>query len=107
MSAVVEISDQNFEAEVLQAPGVVLVDFAASWCGPCKRLAPVIEELAGDLAGKAKVCHLDVDAAPETASRFGIMSVPTVMLFKAGQPAGQSLGFMPKDVLAQKIQALL
>ena len=83
---VVALTDQNFDQEVLQSPVPVLVDFWAEWCMPCKMLSPLIDELAGEYAGRAKVAKLDVDTARDTAIRFGIESIPTVILFKGGRP---------------------
>ncbi len=107
MSNVLEITSANFEEEVLKNPGIVLVDFAAEWCGPCKRLAPIIQELAGSYAGKAKVAHLDVDNAPDIAAQFGVMSVPTVLLFKNGKKVSESIGLVPKEKLEETIKAHL
>jgi len=107
MSKIVEINSDNFEQEVLKDPGLVLVDFAAEWCGPCKRLAPILHELAESYAGKAKVAHLDVDNAPDIAAQFGVMSVPTVLLFKKGQKISESVGLVPKESLEAKIKANL
>jgi thioredoxin 1 len=83
------------------------VDFAAEWCGPCKRLSPIIHEIASHYDGKAKVAHLDVDNAPEIAAQFGIMSVPTVLLFKNGKKVSESVGLVPKERLEESIKANL
>ena len=107
MANVIEINSANFEQEVLQDKGLVLVDFAAEWCGPCKRLAPVIDELAKAYEGKAKVGHLDVDNAPDIAAQFGVMSVPTVLLFKGGKKIAETIGLVPKESLEAKIKANL
>jgi len=107
MSNVVNVNDQNFEQEVLNSNVPVLVDFAAEWCGPCKRLAPVIDELAGDFNGKALIARLDVDESQESASKFSIMSVPTLIFFKEGKPVDQVVGLVPKQSLADKLNALL
>jgi len=107
MSNVVNVNDQNFEQEVLNSSVPVLVDFAAEWCGPCKRLAPVIDELAGDFNGKALIARLDVDESQESASKFSIMSVPTLIFFKEGKPVDQVVGLVPKQSLADKLNALL
>lgn len=96
IKAVREITDGSFASDVLAAPGPVLVDFTASWCGPCKALAPILEDLAQENAGKVTVVKLDVDANPETAVRFGIRSVPTLFLFKDGEPVSSQVGLLPK-----------
>lgn len=97
---VLEFNDQNFEAEVLKADTPVLVDFWAEWCGPCKALTPVIEELANDYQGKAKVGKLNVDHSPETAGKYGIRGIPTVLLFKNGEIAEQQVGVVPKETFS-------
>lgn len=107
MSKVVNINDENFDQEVLESTLPVVVDFGAEWCGPCKRLAPVIEELAGDFDGKAKIATLDVDESKQSASKFNIMSVPTLIFFKAGKPVDQVVGLVPKQNLTEKINSLL
>jgi thioredoxin 1 len=89
-------NDMNFENEVLQSGETVLVDFTAAWCGPCKRLAPIVEEVAEATKGKVKVGKLDIDEAPITASKLGIRSVPTLIVFKDGKAAGQHLGLTTK-----------
>ena len=104
MGKTIEITNANFEQEVAQAKGLVLVDFAAEWCGPCKRLAPIIQELAGAYDGKVKVGHLDVDNAPDIAAQFGVMSVPTVILFKDGNKVSETVGLVAKEKLQEMIQ---
>jgi thioredoxin 1 len=93
---VLVFNDLNFDTEVLGSDSTVLVDFTATWCGPCKRLSPIVDELANELKGKIRVGKLDVDDAPVTASRMGIRSVPTLMVFKGGKAAGQHLGLATK-----------
>lgn len=97
--AEIKLTDQNFEQEVLHADLPVLVDFWASWCGPCQMLAPVIAEIAEEYAGKVKVGKVNVDEQPNLANRYGIASIPTVMLFKNGEVINTSLGYRPKNEL--------
>jgi thioredoxin 1 len=101
------VTDQNFDEEVLKAGVPVLVDFYADWCGPCQMIMPMIEELAGDYEGKAKVVKLDVDASQETAQKFGVMSIPTLLFFKDGEEVERLTGGLPKDALAEKLDSLL
>jgi len=93
--------DQNFEQEVLKASGTVLVDFTATWCGPCKILAPIVEKLADEFAGKLKVGKVDVDHAPAVAAKYGVRSVPTVMVFEGGQKKAQHIGLAKRDKLLE------
>jgi thioredoxin 1 len=100
-----KVSDANFEAEVLKSAQPVVVDFWAEWCGPCKMIAPALEEIAGSLGGKVKIVKLNVDENPKTASKYGIMSIPTLMLFKNGELASRQTGAAPKAKLEQWITA--
>lgn len=97
MAKLLEIDDGTFEEEVLQAGKPVLVDFGAVWCGPCKMLDPVVEELADDWVDQVKVVHIDVDHNPNITMRYSIMGVPTLMLFKDGEPVERMSGFKPKN----------
>ena len=99
-----EVTAETFEKEVLQAEKPVLVDFWAEWCSPCRMLAPVLEELAQDLADKLKVVKVDVDTNPSLATRYGIMSIPTLILFKGGQPVEKLIGYMPKARLLDSLK---
>ena len=103
----VEIVDTQFQDEVLGAGTPVLVDFWASWCGPCRMVAPVVDELARDYAQKLKVVKVNVDESPDTASRYGILSIPTLMLFKEGAPVETILGFRKKEELSGIIDRFL
>ena len=96
-------TDQNFKAEILDADKVALVDFWASWCGPCIMLGPVIEDLAGDYEGKAIVAKLNVDENPNTAAQYGIRSIPSLLVFKNGQVVDQMLGAVPKNQISKKL----
>ena len=100
-------TDQNFEIEVKQSGTPVLVDFGATWCGPCRMLAPIVEELAVEYDGKLKVGTVDIDQAQGVAREFGIMSVPTIIFFKDGAKVDTIMGNQPKAKLAAKIDALL
>ncbi len=105
MGAVQEINDTNFQSEVLQSDQVVLVDFWAPWCGPCRQIAPVVEQLAGENAGSAKVVKLNVDDAPHSAQSYGVSSIPTLMVFKGGEVIDRFVGVQPKTRLQQAIDA--
>jgi thioredoxin 1 len=102
-----QLTDATFAEEVLNSDVPVLVDFWATWCGPCIMIAPTIEELAADFEGKAKVCKLDIDENQEIAMQFGIRSIPTLLVFKGGQVVDQIVGVAPKKLLADKLEAQL
>lgn len=102
--SLLHFSDNSFKKEVLESDLPVLVDFWAAWCGPCKRIAPVIEELAKEYDKKVKIGKLDVDANPETATRYGIMSIPTLVFFKNGKVMEQAVGVLGKSELKRKIE---
>lgn len=97
--AIVKVTDADFDSKV--ESGVQLVDFWATWCGPCKTIAPVLEELAADYEGKADILKLDVDENPSTAAKYEVMSIPTLIVFKDGQPVDKVVGFQPKENLAE------
>ena len=104
---IVHISDSSFDKDVLQAEGPVLVDFWAEWCGPCKMIAPVLEELAEEYGDKLKVCKVDVDANPETAPKYGIRGIPTLILFNNGDVAGTKVGALSKSQLSAFIDSAI
>ena len=103
----VEISDATFEEEVLKSPVPVLLDCWAPWCGPCQRMTPVMHDLAADLAGQVKVAKLNVDQNPVVSRQLGIQSIPTILLFRGGQPIAQTMGAVPKEELRAAVLARL
>jgi thioredoxin 1 len=105
--ALVHLTDKNFEKEVLKSELPVMVDFWATWCGPCRMVAPVVEELAKEYENKVKIGKVDVDESPATASKYGIMSIPTLMFFKGGQIMGQLVGAVSKSDLKKRIESNL
>jgi thioredoxin 1 len=107
MSQIHDVDDGSFETEVVQADTPVLVDFSATWCGPCKKLEPVVHEIAGDYDGRLKVVRVDVDKAPSTAAKFAVMSVPTLILFRDGQAIDQVTGLVPKRAIAERVDRVL
>src|SRR5512136_1915160 len=98
-----KVSDASFESDVLKSDKPVVVDFWAEWCGPCRMIAPALEEISGSLAGKVKIVKLNVDENPATAAKYGVMSIPTLMLFKNGELASRQVGAAPKQKLEQWI----
>ena len=100
-----KVSDSDFEAQVLKSAEPVVVDFWAEWCGPCRMIAPALEEIAGTMNGKVKIVKLNVDENPATAAKYGIMSIPTLMIFKNGELASRQVGAAPKQKLEQWITA--
>jgi thioredoxin 1 len=107
MSNELEITDANFAAEVEQADTPVLVDFWAPWCGPCKMIAPIVEEIATEYQGKLKVGKLNTDENQQVPTKFGVMSIPTLMIFKDGQVVERIVGAQPKEALTSKIDEAL
>lgn len=101
------ITDANFETEVLEKKGVVMVDFWAPWCGPCQMVGPVVSEIAKDYDGKAIVGKLNVDDNPQTAGKYGVMSIPTIIIFKDGEVTDTFVGVQSKEVLNEKLKSLL
>ncbi|MFQ5720425.1 MAG: thioredoxin [Acidobacteriota bacterium] len=107
MSKLVQVDDASFEAKVLGAERPVMADFSAAWCGPCKKLKPVVEELAGEYDGRVDIVHVDVDEARQTASRYGVMSVPTLLFFDGGEVTDQVTGLATKESLQKRLEQLL
>ena len=106
MGKAIEITDSNFE-DIINSEQPVLVDFWAEWCGPCKMIGPVVEELAGDYEGKAVIGKVNVDENPNVSAKFGIRSIPTLLVFKGGEIVDKQIGAVPKGVLSQKLDAQL
>ncbi|MBI4180346.1 MAG: thioredoxin [Chloroflexi bacterium] len=101
------ITDSDFEKTVLQSEKPVLVDFWATWCGPCRMVAPIVDELAEEYAGKISFVKLDVDQNPKTAAKYSIMSIPTLLIFKQGKPVSHIVGFRPKEELRRSLAGVL
>ena len=104
---VIEFNDQNFDSDVLKAETPVLVDFWAAWCGPCKAIAPIVEEIANDFSGKVKVGKMDVDSNNQVAMRYGIRSIPTLLLFNNGEVVDQVIGNVGKDGIESRLSKAL
>jgi len=102
-SNVIELNDSNFDAEVTKSAEPVLVDFGATWCGPCKALAPIVEKLADESVGKYKVCKVDIDDSPAITAKFGVRGVPTVIVFKNGERSAQHVGLTNKENLLKML----
>ena len=106
MSNVATVNDENFVDQVVRAEGLVVVDFGAEWCGPCVRMAPILEEFAAAVTGRAKVCKLDVDESRKTAAEYKVMSIPTLVFFRDGKEVDRVVGLNTKDALVAKLGAL-
>ena len=104
---VIPVNDLNFESEVLEAKVPVLIDFSATWCQPCRAIAPLVNELAGEFEGKVKVTTVDIDESPSTAEKYGIRGVPTLIMVKSGEVVGQQVGAVPKAKIAALINSAL
>jgi thioredoxin 1 len=107
MSKEIELTDASFETEVIKSDVPVLVDFWAPWCGPCRMVAPIVEEIATEYNGKIKVGKLNTDDNQQVAAKFGVMSIPTLMIFKGGEAAERIVGAQPKKAITEKIDSVL
>ena len=107
MATPAEVNDASFDEQVINSDKPVLVDFWAPWCGPCRMVAPIVEELADEYAGKVEFVKLNTDDNPNTAVTYGIRSIPTLLVFKEGKPVGQIIGFRPKSDLKQRLDAVV
>lgn len=104
---ILHLKDSDFDKQIIEAKGVALVDFWAEWCMPCKMVAPAVEAVAGDYAGKVKVAKVEVDEAGETASRFNVMNIPTLIFFKDGKEMSRAVGVVSKEDISRRLDALL
>jgi thioredoxin 1 len=102
-----KVSDASFDSDVLKAPGPVLVDFWAEWCGPCKMIAPALEEIASSMNGRVTIAKINIDENPATPRKYGVRGIPTLMLFKDGQVAATKIGALPKNKLAEWVESVI
>ena len=107
MKTIAELTDENFDQTIAAAPGPVVVDFYAPWCGPCKMLAPILDTLASEFAGKVKIVKVNVDEEPDLATRFHILSIPNLKVFRGGQVVDELIGAMPKAEIVKRLQKYL
>jgi thioredoxin 1 len=101
------ISDAEFESKILGSEGPVLVDFWAEWCGPCKQLSPILDEVAGEFSGKVRVAKVNIDENPESPTKYGVRGIPTMILFKDGQPVATKVGALPKSQLVEWLESTI
>ncbi|MEW5704168.1 MAG: thioredoxin [Pseudomonadota bacterium] len=105
--SITHVTDASFEKDVLNAAGPVLVDFWAEWCGPCKQIAPILEQIGQEMGDRVSIAKVDIDSNPQTPTRYGVRGIPTLILFKGGEVAGVRVGAMPKSKIEEWIESIL